>query len=220
MHRLHLLYAKTIWESPRDATASAAGTPAGFHEVATLLCLRIRVTALSYRPDGKMRPMSRSPARKGSLRPRMLLIATALMIGLAGRAGATGVPQIIRARQGHFKTLGRAAKSLRDQIWRSLPNWNVVTNDTHQIERLAAALPSWFPSGSGKGHGVRTRARAAIWSQPRLFARAAQRFLNRAKGVDQAAASRNLRALRVRIRGLGQTCASCHRRFRAHSSWW
>ncbi len=164
--------------------------------------------------------MSNLATRKGTFRPLMLLIAAALVIGAAGSAGAAGIPQIVHARQIHFKTLGKTAKSLRDQIWRSHPNWNVVANDANQIERLASALPSWFPAGSGKGHGIRTRASATIWSQPQQFARAARRLFNRAKDLNQAAAGRNLRALRLRIRALGQACASCHRRFRAHSSWW
>ena len=175
---------------------------------------------MSYRVYRKMRTMSHVATRTSSFRPLMLLISAALVISAVGSAGAAGIPQIVHARQGHFKTLGRTAKSLRDQIWRSHPVWTVVANDANRIERLASALPSWFPAGSGKGHGVRTRASATIWSQPQLFARAAQRLLNRAKDLNRAATSRNLRALRLRTRALGQACASCHRRFRAHSSWW
>lgn len=175
---------------------------------------------MSYRAFQKMRTMSNLATRNGRFRPRMLLISAALVIGAVGSAGAAGIPQIVHARQSHFKTLGRTAKSLRDQIWRSRPNWTVVANDVNQIERLAFALPSWFPAGSGKGHGVRTRASAAIWSQPQLFARATRTLLNRAKDLNRAATSRDLRALRLRTRTLGQACASCHRRFRARSSWW
>lgn len=218
--RIHFLYATRIWEPPRIAAAPPTSPPTSIHKTETLPCLRIGVTAVSYHAYRKMRSMSNRATRIGNFRPRMVLIGAALVIGAVGTASAAGIAQIVHARVSHFKTLGRTAKSLRDQIWRSHPNWNVVADDARQIERLAAALPSWFPAGSGKGHGIRTRTSAAIWSQPQLFARAAQRLLNRAKDVDQAAASRNLQTLRMRTRALGQACASCHRRFRAHSSWW
>lgn len=164
--------------------------------------------------------MSRSAVRNGRVRRGIILISAILTIGTMGRAGATGLPQIIHARQNHFRALGRATKSLRDQIGRSHPNWNFVTNDTRRIERLAVALPSWFPAGSGKGHGVKTRARAAIWAKPQEFARAARRLLDRAQNLQRAAASHDLRALRLQTREFGQACDSCHRQFRASGSWW
>ena len=162
-----------------------------------------------------------SPISIGSgVRRRMLLISSVLIIGAACTAGATGLPQIIHARQNHFRMLGRIAKSLRDQVGRSYPNWRIVASDANQIERLASALPRWFPAGSGQGHGVKTRARAAIWANPKAFALAARTLLDRARNVGQAADRHDLRALRLRTRGLGQACDSCHRRFRAHGSWW
>lgn len=156
----------------------------------------------------------------GGLRRPIVLIAALLAIGATGIAGAAGLPQIVHARQAHFKSLGRSLKSLRDQIRHSQPNWSIVATDAHRIEHLAAALPAWFPAGSGKGHGVKTRARAAIWANPRAFAQAARILLSRAQSLTQAAGARDRRALELRARALGQACGSCHRRFRARSSWW
>ncbi len=156
----------------------------------------------------------------GGLRRPIVLIAALLAIGAAGIAGAAGLPQIVHARQAHFKSLGRSLKSLRDQIRRSQPDWSIVATDADRIQHLAAALPTWFPAGSGKGHGVKTRARAAVWAHPRAFARAARIFLSRAQSLTQAAGGRDRRALELRARALGQACGSCHRRFRARHSWW
>ncbi len=175
---------------------------------------------LSCRAHRKLRTMNFIAIRNGATRRRVWLISAMMLISTAGSARAAGLQQIVRARQDHFKTLGRTVKSLRGQMRRSHPDWAVVTNDTHQIESLASALPNWFPAGSGKGHGVRTKARSAIWTNPRVFTQAAQTLLTRAQGLTQAADSRDLRALALRTRGLGQACGSCHRRFRAHRSWW
>ncbi|MHB1869982.1 MAG: c-type cytochrome [Steroidobacteraceae bacterium] len=150
----------------------------------------------------------------------MLLVGIALVIGAAGSASAAGIAQIVHARQEHLRTMGRLAKSLRDQIWRSHPNWNVVVNDANEIEQLASALPRWFPAGSGKGHGIKTRASAAIWAKPQEFAQAAQRLLKSSQDLAGAAARHDRRALALRSRELGRTCGSCHREFRARSSWW
>jgi cytochrome c556 len=158
--------------------------------------------------------------KNSSGRRPVLLLGALLAIGIVGSAGATGLPQIVHARQAHFKALGRATKALRDQIRRSHPDWSLVASEASRIERLASALPSWFPAGSGKGHGVRTRARAAIWAHPREFARAARTLLNRAQNLTRAAASHDARALASNSRTLGQACGGCHRRFRARSSWW
>ena len=154
----------------------------------------------------------------GSLRTGV--IGTALIICAAGTAGATGVATIIHARQRHFHELSRTAHALRDQIDRSHPNWAAVTADARRIDRLASALPSWFPAGSGKGHGVETRARTVIWTHPLQFARFARQLLRRAQDLKESIDSRDLRAVRLRARRLGQSCGSCHRRFRGSGSWW
>jgi cytochrome c556 len=164
--------------------------------------------------------MSINSVRSGTIRWGMLVVCAALMIGAAGRANATATAAIVHARQDHFRMLGRTAKSLRDQMWRVEPDWNLVARDVSEIQRLAKALPTWFPAGSGQGHGVKTKASAVIWTKPQAFTQAAQRLMNDAQTLAQAAASHDVRALRVRERALGRACGSCHRQFRARRSWW
>ncbi len=153
-------------------------------------------------------------------RVRVVLVSAAMLIGALGSASAAGLPQIVHARQEHFRMLGRTAKSLRDQFGRSRLNWTAISSDAQRLERLASELPSWFPPGSGQGHGVKTRASAAIWKNPQGFAEAAHVLLVRAQGLTQAAARHDRRALMVNARALGHACGSCHSRFRAHGSWW
>lgn len=153
-------------------------------------------------------------------RVRVVLVSAAMLLGALGSARAAGLPQIVHARQEHFRMLGRTAKSLRDQFGRSRLNWTAISSDAQRLERLASELPSWFPPGSGQGHGVKTRASAAIWKNPQGFAEAAHVLLVRAQGLTQAAARHDRRALMVNARALGHACGSCHSRFRAHGSWW
>ena len=164
--------------------------------------------------------MSLIAVSKGALRRRMSMVGAVLLMGAVASAGAAGALEVIHARQHRLHSLGREFKSLRDRAGDSHPNWSAIAGEANDIERLAAALPGWFPAGSGPGHGVKTRAAAAIWAQPKAFARAARTFLNRARDLQQAAARHDRRALAPRARALGEACGSCHRRFRARGSWW
>jgi cytochrome c556 len=172
------------------------------------------------REHRKSRNMRFIAITHGGLRRPIALIAALLAVGAPCIAGATGLPQIVHARQADFKSLGRSLKSLRDQIRHAQPNWSIIDTDVNRIQHLATALPTWFPAGSGKGHGVKTRARATIWTHPRAFAQAARIFLGRAQSLTQAAGGRDRRTIALRARALGQACGSCHRRFRARHSWW
>ncbi len=154
------------------------------------------------------------------LRALLAWISVALLIGFAGGANAAGIAQIVHARKAHFKTLGRTYKLLRDQIDRSHPHWRMVQVDARQIAVLSNSLSTWFPAGSGKGHGVGTRASREIWVKPAAFAQATQRMRISAQNLTRDAADHNLHALALDTRRLGQSCASCHRSFRSRSNFW
>ncbi len=181
---------------------------------------------MTHRADRDDRTTGSTATRGAGRRLRSALIGAALLLGAAAGARAAGNPgpaqiaQLIHARHEHFHALGKTFKSLREQIGRAQPDWNLVATDASQIERLATALPTWFPPGSGPGHGVKTRARAKIWAQPQAFAAAAKTLASRAQDLAQAVPSHDPGSLRLRARALGEACGSCHHRFRAHSSWW
>jgi cytochrome c556 len=160
------------------------------------------------------------PPRRLARPMHALAISALLAVSAGAHAGTASLQQIVHARQEHFHMLGRTAKSLRDQIVRSHPDWTVVSDDAHRLQQLAAQLPSWFPAGSGQGHGVKTRARALIWRDPRAFARAAHALFSRARDLSRAAATHDRRTMLLEFRALGHACGSCHSRFRAHGSWW
>lgn len=154
------------------------------------------------------------------LRNQFVWITAALLMSLAGGANATGIAQIVHARKEHFKTLGRTDKFLRDEMHRSPPDWHWIQVYAKQIAVLSNDLPTWFPAGSGKGHGVATRASQEIWAKPAAFAQAAQRMKVSADDLTRDAAKHDLHALAFDARKLGQSCGSCHRAFRTRSNWW
>lgn len=128
--------------------------------------------------------------------------------------------QIVRARRAHFKELGRAMKALADQLRESHPDWSIVVRDSNRMTRLAGDLPGWFPVGSGPESGLTTRARASIWAEPTGFTHASQVLAARVRDLASAVSSRDRPLAHARAVAVGRACGSCHRQFRAHSSWW
>lgn len=158
--------------------------------------------------------------RTSQLCAPIVYITAALLIGLAGSAHAADTVQVVHARKLHFKALGRADHFLRDQLHRSSQNWHWIGVYAKQIAVLSKDLPTWFPAGSGQGHGVDTRASRAIWKKPAAFARAAHRMTIVADRITVDAAKHNVNALAFDDRALGHSCDSCHRAFRTRRHWW
>lgn len=72
--------------------------------------------------------------------------ATALLLIAVISAAATESNPIIKARQENFKTLGRTAKALGDQIGRSSPDWVTITENAKTVEQLTAMIHGLKPA--------------------------------------------------------------------------
>jgi cytochrome c556 len=142
--------------------------------------------------------------------------AAALLLIAVISAAATESNPIIKARQENFKTLGRTAKALGDQIGRSSPDWVTIAENAKTVEQLATELPDWFPSGTGPQPGVKTGATLAIWTRPQEFKLAAQSFAEHAKRLMQVVQTNDLAAARIQGKALADTCHTCHHGFRTH----
>lgn len=80
----------------------------------------------------------------------------------------------------------------------------------------AADLSTWFPAGSGRGPGVKTKALAAIWLRPADFQNASRAFAAQADTLVEIAKTHDAGSLRRQAKAVGRTCGGCHRHFRAH----
>jgi cytochrome c556 len=143
------------------------------------------------------------------LLPGVLILAAAPMLGGAS-PGATAA----RARHQRFETIGRAFKGVQDQARRKPVNAAALRTTTTVLATLAARTKEWFPAGSGPRDGVKTDALPAAWTdraelnrQADLFAAAARNLVTAAEDGDEA-------VIRAAIRTTGETCKSCHDRFR------
>jgi len=151
------------------------------------------------------------------MRTRSILTGAvvALALGAAGAALAADMAGVIQARQGHYKAIGAASKGIFDELNKPAPDAAAIQGYARTLDQLAPQIPSWFPPGSGPEAGVKTRAKAEIWTQGAAFTSAAQGFAAAARHFDVTAAGGDIGAIRAEYPTLTKACGTCHGQFRA-----
>jgi cytochrome c556 len=158
--------------------------------------------------------LSLSLRRRIAFAALSLVSATMLTAALPVAAAAADPAQAITTRQDNFKLLGKTAKALKGQFQGGAPDRAAVTDEANTIAKLAAALPSWFPAGSGPNAGVKTAAKAEIWTQAVDFKKASDNLTAQANKLAQLAASGDMAATGVQAKQLSQACGDCHHQFK------
>jgi cytochrome c556 len=141
--------------------------------------------------------------------PAVLILAAAPLLGGAS-PGATAA----RERHQRFETIGRAFKGVQDQIRRKPVNVAAVRNTTAVLATLASRTKEWFPAGSGPRDGVTTDALPAAWTDRAELNRQADLFAAASRNLAAAADGGDVARIQAAIRATGETCKSCHDRFR------
>jgi cytochrome c556 len=142
-----------------------------------------------------------------------LLAASLIAIPVAVSAA---VPEIIKARQAQFKSVGAAIKAVGDEVRKGDPAVAVIrTNATALHTRLTGAThPRNFPRGSGKASGVTTEAGPDIWTKPAEFAAKRRAALAATDALKKAAATGDIAKIRPAVGAVGAGCKGCHDQFR------
>ena len=129
--------------------------------------------------------------------------------------GPTDVATIMHDRHERYEEIGKAMKGIGRELKADSPSVDTVRGHAALIARYAPQIPSWFPAGTGPETGIRTRAKAEIWSDNRNFLQRAAALRAAAERFDQAAQGGDLAAIRAAQPGLSDACKNCHDRFRA-----
>lgn len=129
--------------------------------------------------------------------------------------GEGGVAETIRNRQAAFKEMGKASKAIGDQLKAGSPSLPAIQAAAQQLSTYAPQILEWFPAGSGPESGIRTRAKADVWSNQEGFGNAAANFIAEAETFKAVANTGDLAAIRAAQPALGNACRNCHDRFRA-----
>ncbi len=147
-----------------------------------------------------------------------LALLAALGLGpaaLAQDAPTTPGGKAVLARQAHMKDLNKAAGGLGAELRKDAPDKTAVAADATAVAGLAKDLPTWFPKGSGPEAGVKTAAKAEVWSDAEGFATAVTKLQGETAKLQQLAAAGDLDAVKAQARAVGGACKGCHDQYRA-----
>ena len=143
-----------------------------------------------------------------------LILASFAVAGLASAAFAFAPADTIRMRQANYKQMGAAMKGLNDQLRADSPALPQIRQHSALLRRHALQVLNWFPRGTGPESGVRTRAKAEIWTDRPGFSRAGARLLVAARELDAAARRGDIAQVRAALPGLRGACGACHDAYR------
>ncbi len=144
-----------------------------------------------------------------------LVLAGALAVGGAGTAIAqNAAAKAVSERQAGFKRVGGAFKTINDQLKAGEPDLAAIRTAAAAINASGSAQYRWFPRGSGPAAGVKTKAKAEIWSDGPGFAVAQRAYQVEAAKLQRFAAAGDLEGLKQQAKALGGACGGCHKKYR------
>jgi cytochrome c556 len=136
------------------------------------------------------------------------------VVAAAAAAAALAPADAIALRQARMKDLGASFKTLNDELRGDTPDMGKVKASVALMNKTGQELPAWFPAGSGPDAGIKTHAKAEVWSDAAGFANAAKGFATETAKLQAMADSGDTDALSVQAKVVGQTCGTCHSTFR------
>lgn len=137
-----------------------------------------------------------------------------LALSAAGAAGAAGVQDAIDARHAHFKAMGADFKAVNEMLRSGTTAAATVLPKIHDVQAAARQLPGWFPAGSGPDSGLKTHAKAEIWSDPAGFRAADAALVAQLDKLEQIAVKGDMAGAAEQARTAGQACGACHAKYR------
>lgn len=141
--------------------------------------------------------------------------ATDTASSAAESAGASEFQAIIEARQGQYKKLGKAFKTISDQLRSGSPDMSIIESATASVPEITKGIETWFPAGSGPESGIKTAALPAIWEKPAEFTKAVGNFKAASMALVAAGKTGDATAITAAFRGTGGTCKGCHDNFKS-----
>lgn len=141
-------------------------------------------------------------------------LITVAVAGVSVAAWAATPSETITARSTNFKQMGRAQKTIMDELKKSNPDIGAIRASANTIATLAPQVSRWFPRGTGKESGLKTGALPAIWQQTARFNGSANQLTGAARTLQRAAAGGNIAQVRSGLAAVGGACKGCHDTFK------
>jgi len=148
-------------------------------------------------------------------RMHRVALAAVLVVLAAGAGYAQETTEnLVLARQSNSRDIGGAYRELNSELKNGVPMKFLVEQYAGQMADLAKEQITWFPAGTGPDSGVKTAAKAEIWSQPEEFKKANDVFFVEAEKLRKVASGGDKAALAEQVKVTAQTCKACHDKFK------
>jgi cytochrome c556 len=122
--------------------------------------------------------------------------------------------EAVAMRVNAYRETGAAFKTINDQLKSGLFVKIMLRTSARTIAANAKAQYGWYPSGSGPESGQKTKAKAAIWSDPAGFRAAQMRLQKEADLFLKVAETGDKAKIQQQAKALGAACAACHQKYR------
>lgn len=144
-----------------------------------------------------------------------MMVGAGVALAAAGTAYAQLAPKdAVGVRINAYRETGAAFKNINDQLKGDVPAKIMLRSSARTIAGAARDQHKWFPAGSGPDAGVKTKAKPAIWSDAAGFNAAQARFAREADLMVKVVESGDKTQMQKQAKALGQSCSSCHSKFR------
>ena len=150
-----------------------------------------------------------------SKKEMMQAVVVAAALAVAGSAMALDAASVEKTRHDYFHSIGKPTKASSDEFKKPEPSMADIQKYAATIDQLAPQITAQFPAGSGPESGVKTGAKAVIWTKPVEFKAAADKFIGAAHTYNLTAQKGDVAATKAAFYALGGACKNCHETFRA-----
>lgn len=124
------------------------------------------------------------------------------------------VKEQIEARQGHLKKMGKAFKTISDQLKADSPDLAQIQAAAALVPEEAKGMADWFPDGTGPETGFKTEALPIIWDNKSDFNDKVAAMQDAAAQLDTVAQGGDIAAIGTAFKTTGGTCKACHDKYR------
>lgn len=133
----------------------------------------------------------------------------------AALSGGVTAKERIKTRQAQLKKMGKAFKTISDELKASGPDRAKIRSAAATLPRAATGMVNWFPRGTGPEAGVKTAALPDIWKNKPDFNDKVAAMQDAAAQLQAVAQKGNVAAIAAQFRTTGGKCKDCHDKYRS-----
>lgn len=146
---------------------------------------------------------------------RTLLALLCLSLAPAAISAEPTPAAITAYREVEMSALGKHMKAINILTKGELDRPAYAAGHADAIAAIARTLGELFPAGTGPGvQGIKTEAKAEIWSKPTEFAAAVTAFQTESAKLSELSHGTDFAAFTAQVGVVGKSCGSCHDSFK------